>query len=288
MSDCHAEMWKEERVNKNSIHGIPKFNLCCGDGKIKLEPCPKTPSYLWQLYNDPKKGPIFQQCSRVYNSMFAFTSTGGYVDNSINNGQSPYVYRLNGQNHHLFGSLVPQDGKPPKFCQLYIYDTINEVSNRMRWVDVGESSKISEEIVAGLVAMLDETNCLVKEFRTARERYDDTEIVDLHIFLKLCRSASGRENNIGPSNELAGIMVGNEEETEENRDFVVDHKISGLGRITNIHPKLMSLQYPILFPAGEDGFHKDMCYENIPGSRSRKRHKLTLMDYYRYRTSPSQ
>ncbi|KAL1815720.1 hypothetical protein ACET3Z_018294 [Daucus carota] len=24
---CHAVMWKEERVNKNSIHGIPKFNL---------------------------------------------------------------------------------------------------------------------------------------------------------------------------------------------------------------------------------------------------------------------
>lgn len=221
---CTVVMWKEERMNKDNIHGIPRFNLCCGDGKIKLNPVPKTPSYLWQLYNDPKKGSIFQQCLRVYNSMFAFTSTGGYMDNSINNGRSPYIYRLNGQNHHLFGSLVPNDGHPPKFCQLYIYDTINEVSNRMRSVDVGESKKIDEEIVSGLLAMLNETNYLVKEFRTAHERYDDTEIVDMHMFLKLCHAASGRENNIGPSNEVAGILVGNEEDTEEDRDFVVDSK----------------------------------------------------------------
>ncbi|XP_017217100.2 uncharacterized protein LOC108194658 [Daucus carota subsp. sativus] len=280
---CQAVMWKEERSNKDNIHGIPKFSLCCGDGKIKLPPAPRTPSYLWQLYNDPKKGPMFQQCSRVYNSMFAFTSTGGYVDNSINNGGSPYIYRLNGQNHHLFGSLVPNDGQPPKFCQLYMYDTVNEVSNRLRWVDVGESNKISEEIVAGLVSMLDETNCLVREFRTARERYDDSEIVDMHMFLKLCRSASGRENNMGPSNEVAGIMVGNEEDTEENRDFVVDSKFGGLQRITNINPKLMALQYTILFPAGEDGYHTELYYEKTPGSKSQTWTKLTLMDYYRYR-----
>lgn len=269
-------MWKEERANKDNIHGIPKFNMCCSDRKIKLPPTSRTPSYLWQLYNDPKKGPVFQQCSRIYNCMYAFTSTGGHVDNSINNGRSPYVYRLNGQNHHLFGSLVPTDGKPPRFCQLYIYDTVNEVSNRMRWVDIGESNKVSDEIVACLVAMLNETNCLVKEFRMARVRYDDSEIVDLHCFLKLCRSASGRENNIGPSNEVAGIMVGNDEDTEENRDFVVDRKFGGLGRITNIHPKLMSLQYPLLFPAGKNGFHKDLWYEKTPGSNTRKRQKLTL------------
>lgn len=59
----------------------------------------------------------------MYNAIFAFTSSGGIQDNSVNNFGGPYVYRLNGHNHHVFGSLIPDDGDTPKFCQLYIYDT---------------------------------------------------------------------------------------------------------------------------------------------------------------------
>ena len=63
--------------------------------------------------------------------MFAFTSTGGKVDHwSINRGRAPYVYHLNGQNHHVFGTLIPDDGQDPKFCQLNIYDTEHEVQNK--------------------------------------------------------------------------------------------------------------------------------------------------------------
>ena len=87
---------------------------------------------------------------RLYNSIFAFTSTGGKVDNSVNCGGAPYVYRLNGQNHHLFGSLIPDEGEDPKFCQLYIYDTQNEVQNRLKWVTVDGGDELDVEIVEGL------------------------------------------------------------------------------------------------------------------------------------------
>jgi hypothetical protein len=30
------------------------------------------------------------------------------------------------------GSMLPPPGEPPKFAQLYIYDTENEVANRMQ------------------------------------------------------------------------------------------------------------------------------------------------------------
>jgi len=39
---------------------------------------------------------------------------------------------LNGQNYHLIANLLPQDGSKPKFAQLYIYDTENEMSNKMK------------------------------------------------------------------------------------------------------------------------------------------------------------
>lgn len=63
--------------------------------------------------------------------MFAFTSMGGKVDNSMNNGRSPPMFVINGENYHHIGSLLPLPGNQPKFAQLYIYDTNNEIANRM-------------------------------------------------------------------------------------------------------------------------------------------------------------
>lgn len=42
--------------------------------------------------------------------MFQSTSIRGKIDRKINNGQGPYCFKLNGQNHHLIGSLTPKDG----------------------------------------------------------------------------------------------------------------------------------------------------------------------------------
>lgn len=63
--------------------------------------------------------------------MFCFTSMGGKIDSSLNDGRSPPVFRMHGQNYHLIGSLMPSEGEPPRFAQLYIYDTENEIKNRL-------------------------------------------------------------------------------------------------------------------------------------------------------------
>lgn len=65
--------------------------------------------------------------------LFAFTSMGANIDNSLNRGGGPYVFKINGQVHHRIGSLLPSEETPLKFSQLYIYyDTQNEIENRMR------------------------------------------------------------------------------------------------------------------------------------------------------------
>lgn len=280
---CEAFMWKEERANKAVTKKPADFSICCKKGQIKFPKSPKTPSYLWQLYNDPKKGNHFKKLIRIYNSLFAFTSTGGKVDMSINNGRGPYVYRLNGQNHHVFGSLIPEDGNSPKFCQLYIYDTENELTNRMHWVELNGGCQVDEEIVSDLMKMLDENNELVKRFRIARDRFKNSGIVDLEIILKVCRSQSGRENNIGSSDEVAGIMVGEKEETEESRDIIIQAKGGSFQRVTNVHPKLMVLQYPLLFPTGEDGYHKNIPYAETEANRGKTRHLCSMKDFYTYK-----
>ncbi|XP_074381036.1 uncharacterized protein LOC141721793 [Apium graveolens] len=199
-SKCHAQMWKEERVNKDVTKGCPIFSLCCMKGAVRLPLIPPTPEYLLDLYNDKKR------------------------DHSINNGRACYVYRLNGQNHHVFGSLITNDNETPKFCQLYIYDTINEVDNRLRWVSVHDRESVDKEVVRGLITMLDETNQLVGEFRPQRDLYESDEIVELQITLKVIRSESGRECHISSTDEVTGIMVGDTEETCGDRDIVVNEK----------------------------------------------------------------
>ena len=71
---------------------------------------------------------------RRYNSMFAFTWMAGKQDTSVNNGRGPYCFRIQGENNHVLGDLLPKPGEPPKFGQLYIYDPANEVQNRINVV----------------------------------------------------------------------------------------------------------------------------------------------------------
>lgn len=131
---CGALMWYAETL-RGSTHGKNgSFSLCCTRGKIVLPVFPKEPpSLLWNLYtNNHPKSKHFMENIRRYNTMFSFTSMGGKVDHKYNNGRGPYVYRLQGQNCHRMGGLVPVDANPPIFSQLYIYDTTNEVENRLK------------------------------------------------------------------------------------------------------------------------------------------------------------
>jgi hypothetical protein len=63
--------------------------------------------------------------------MFSFTSFGGQVESRGSDGRGPPNFVICGQNYHRIGSLIPNQGDAPKFAQLYIYDTENEVENRL-------------------------------------------------------------------------------------------------------------------------------------------------------------
>jgi hypothetical protein len=66
---------------------------------------------------------------------------GVNIDRSVNDGGGPPVFKISGYVHHRIGSLLPpDDDDPPKFIQLYIYDTSNEISNRMKCLTDEENS----------------------------------------------------------------------------------------------------------------------------------------------------
>ncbi|XVF70625.1 hypothetical protein PTKIN_Ptkin11bG0178000 [Pterospermum kingtungense] len=117
-SFCGAQMWYEERLAKSREGTNPRFSLCCIEGKVSLPSFKQTPSPLAELmdYRGGKKARLFRDNIRFYNSMFQFTSIGGKIDGRVNRKPGPYVFRINGQNHHKLGSLLPMDGQKPKFA----------------------------------------------------------------------------------------------------------------------------------------------------------------------------
>lgn len=129
---CNANLWYEERAEKAKSNIGAGFSLCCMKGKVHLPTLDRPPDLLFNLHNGiDHRSKHFMENIRAYNSMFAFTSMGGKIDNSVNDGGGPPQFILSGQNYHRIGSLLPENGDKAKFAQLYIHDTTNECINRV-------------------------------------------------------------------------------------------------------------------------------------------------------------
>ncbi|GJZ17098.1 hypothetical protein Tco_0553221, partial [Tanacetum coccineum] len=124
----------------------PINKRCCNSGRVTLRAPPEYPEYIKRLYADAH----FMENIRAYNQMFSMTSLGANVDSSINNSKGPYMFRISGQIYHWIGSMCPEEGNTPRFLQLYIYDTTNEVSHRMAHFGGENQSGLKREIVEGL------------------------------------------------------------------------------------------------------------------------------------------
>uniref|UniRef100_A0A803LHZ9 ATP-dependent DNA helicase n=1 Tax=Chenopodium quinoa TaxID=63459 RepID=A0A803LHZ9_CHEQI len=121
---------------------------------------------------------------------------------------------------------------------------------------------LDPEIVDGLSKMLSENNQLAKVFKMARERLSNVEMHLVSVRLIGTHSKDGRQYNLLSRNELATLIVGNGESEGGQQDVIVEEKRRGLRRISENHPSFMALQYPLLFPYGEDGFRIDIPHRD--------------------------
>ncbi|XP_057422549.1 uncharacterized protein LOC130716592 [Lotus japonicus] len=221
---CGAILWYHERSVKAQKSASPDFSICCMKGKVMLPylaDCPELLSNL--LRNTDTRSRHFLDNIRSYNSMFAFTSIGGKVDCGLNDGRGPPQFVISGQNYHRIGSLVPTEGDNPKFAQLYIYDTKNEVQNRMsHFSDSCGKCTLESNLVVDLIRMIDEHNVLAKSFRRVRdhvESHDSTEVA-----LRLFRSRVYDSNtyNLPSVDEVAALIVGDFDSSDCGRVLYFD------------------------------------------------------------------
>jgi hypothetical protein len=144
---------------------------------------------------------------------------GANIIKDINKGEGPYIFRINGQIHHRIGSLLPDPGQPPQYAELYIFDTKNEIENRIKALhrEEHQETDIDPNIVQELKNMLDKCNPLVKKFRHARDLLEENNGIDISIRIIGAQKGDPTQYEMPNTEDLAMLIVGdlNLEKTRE-------------------------------------------------------------------------
>ncbi|KAL5147655.1 TMV resistance protein N [Glycine soja] len=143
-------------------------------------------------------------------------------------------------------------------------------------------SGIQNHIVSALSQMLDQHNSHAKSFRMARDRLAADQANNIKLQLIAARGKDGRVYNMPNVPEIVALIVG-DFHPGSKRDIIVETQNGELQRIHELHPSYLPLQYPILFPYGEDGYRADILHRSTSSSKKRKRNRLTMREWFAYR-----
>lgn len=193
--------------------------------------------------------------------------------------------------------MLPPLNSEHNFLQIYFLGNTNDEINQRCAIN----NAIKREIIAQLQNLLHEHNELVKLFKTALDMMPSD---DYKIVIRADKTPFGEQErrfNAPTLNEVAVVIVG---ENLGSRDIVLSRRDGNhLQRISETHRSYDALQYPLLFPRGEDGYHfllkminpisgKRQCnillttrittkYFLYTGQETNK--KISCMNFYAYR-----
>ncbi|KAK4380888.1 hypothetical protein Sango_3022100 [Sesamum angolense] len=208
----------------------------------------------------------FKANSRTYNNAFAFTSFGVTYDKELcRNEKNIYTFRVQGLVYHFLNDLIPKEGKGTNL-QLYFHDIENEVDNRL-----AVSDKLKQELVLMIMKLL-EVNPYSFFFRSLREI---PELHDYKIILRADPGLDQRIYNVPTVDQVAAIWKDSDEcEESQSRDIRVYPKSGRSQKIEYYYGCYDPLQYPLLFPRGEPGWHVGIKRKKLSeriGSQKRMR-----------------
>ncbi|KAG6537062.1 hypothetical protein ZIOFF_002140 [Zingiber officinale] len=225
-----------------------------------------TPVELQSLFAmENEEGRHFRQYVRAYNHVFAFTSMGVHIDETLASGANGiYTFRTQGNIYHSIGSLLPSANNRPRYMQMWIVDTDNEVNNRLL-----ENQGLRRELLIKIQHILDQYNPFVHIFRQIGRRKD---IPNCKLIIKQ-QPSNQRQYSLPTASQVAAVIVHNEGmDNLSGRDIIVESVAGSLINIQDVAGYYDPLQYPLLLAYGTYGW--DINTRNIDGTR------LTCLHYY--------
>ncbi|KAL6550126.1 hypothetical protein OROMI_020614 [Orobanche minor] len=147
----------------------------------------------------------------------------------------------------------------------------------------GNSNGLQADIVQKLKEMLDENNTLVQSFRMARDKIQQCNETNVKLNLIGRRDKDGRMYNLPTASEVATLVVGDFDDALGNRDIIVETKTGYLKRINELHASYLGLEYPLIFPYGEDGYREDISLSITTSTAQNKRKRVSTRQFFAYR-----
>ncbi|KAK1402479.1 hypothetical protein POM88_002084 [Heracleum sosnowskyi] len=172
-------------------------------------------------------------------------------------------------------------GPGPKAYSICCAKGKEAIDHRLNFPRSGD--KLDPDIVNLILQMLTRDNVLVGIYKQLRERYHVAQQIPVCLRLLERRSTDGRFVNLLGINdyEFAGLAV--DEDLSNRKDILVHYKQRGLERITELHPCFMSLQYPLLFPRGEDGFRLGIKYRGATNAGKDDENTVSMREFQTFR-----
>ncbi|KAL7091157.1 hypothetical protein ACP275_12G088400 [Erythranthe tilingii] len=117
----------------------------------------------------------------------------------------------------------------------------------------------------------------------ARDRFENTDIHNVRLRLIGKRDRDGRRYNLPCISEVDALIVGDFDSADGERDIIVEIQSGLLRRISLLSPAYLPLQYPLLFPRGEDGYREDIPLRDSNKVFSKRRQKVSMREFMSYR-----
>ena len=194
---CGALFYKQEKKQGSSSTSA----FCCADGKIKLPKCSSIHKYISNfLTSSDKKSIEFRRNIRAYNTALSFTSLGVKLDDRFKNNNIP-TFSIQGKLYHRMGSLFPHSENDPQFAQLYLYDTENELENRLKCF-----KNLDKDILSRLQSLMHRHNPYVHLFK---QRALELKLKpEYSLILKSDTTVDRRIYNLPTDSEVAVLIPG--------------------------------------------------------------------------------
>nr|XP_027126011.1 uncharacterized protein LOC113742372 [Coffea arabica] len=236
-------------------------NFCCSNGDVILA-SNSIPTVLKELLtSSSEEAQLFRTCIRTINNTFAFTSFGVKCDKNLaKRNKGIYTFKVQGQVYHFINDL-----ETSKNLQFYFHDSENELANRL-----DAYPRLTESILQKTMNLMQQ-NPYARFFRGLREVHNlDT----YRIVLRTHPGLDQRVFNKPTVSQVAALWVEGEENGETSRRDIRVYTHGGHSHnIQYYYGCYDPLQYPLLLPFGESGWHQGIKKQgkNVHKKKTRKR-----------------
>ncbi|SGY45423.1 BQ5605_C001g00283 [Microbotryum silenes-dioicae] len=269
----------------NSTLGSPHHHLRKGEcAGLESRSNPSSPTFSQGklLQGSDSEAKAFRENARSYNNALSFTSLAAHWDQTQVGTLGPPVFHVFGRLYHRLDALIPAVNQRPAFAQTWLINPAEATDTRLE--PDGADSHMQRSTLTKLESMLRTKNHFVREFASAKPRagWDTAK----EWILRLCLPPGRDRRTHNPptsSMEMAMLICDSDTNTGDRgpQDLILqvngDRCPDGRPKyqiVSSLHPSAMPLRYPLLFPAGEDGFHPNIPLCGVPPSQAANRQKL--------------